>query len=267
MNNLEKLEVIFPKRPFNAQAPDFGWREHLTTPGIQPGIEGLLPNDTGKRLREVANYIDQNTDPFPPDPNVFLALKLAAHLGPLPQLPPAIGDMSAEERADLILQVVDKEPLERLPTSRDDLEPFTRIATFIGRIADMTQKYMPNLSDLVRISVILRLWAGCLHAEKTVAIQTNSGGNTAAFRESASREIDRIASGDPVYAAGVEAAVAVKMKRGERISFEGVPKGTRVFKLKPVQPQDEWERRLLGAASHCGVSLSHLAVSSEGLYE
>ena len=34
-----------------------------------------------------------------------------------------------------------------------------------------------------------------------------------------------------------------------------------------IQPQDEWERRLLAAASDCGVSLSHEAVGSEGLYE
>jgi hypothetical protein len=35
----------------------------------------------------------------------------------------------------------------------------------------------------------------------------------------------------------------------------------------PFEPQDEWERRLLSAASDCGVSLSHEAVSSEGLYD
>ena len=35
----------------------------------------------------------------------------------------------------------------------------------------------------------------------------------------------------------------------------------------PVQPRDEWERRLLGAAKDCGVSLPDAAVSSEGLYE
>ena len=34
-----------------------------------------------------------------------------------------------------------------------------------------------------------------------------------------------------------------------------------------IQPRDEWERRLLAAATDCGVSLSHEAVSSEGLYE
>ena len=34
-----------------------------------------------------------------------------------------------------------------------------------------------------------------------------------------------------------------------------------------IQPRDEWERRLLSAATDCGVALSHEAVSSEGLYE
>jgi hypothetical protein len=34
-----------------------------------------------------------------------------------------------------------------------------------------------------------------------------------------------------------------------------------------VQPRDDWERRLLEAASDCGVALSHEAVSSEGLHD
>ena len=37
--------------------------------------------------------------------------------------------------------------------------------------------------------------------------------------------------------------------------------------VPPVVPQDEWERQLLGAASDCGVSLPHSALSSDGLYE
>ncbi len=32
-------------------------------------------------------------------------------------------------------------------------------------------------------------------------------------------------------------------------------------------PRDEWERRLLGLAKDCGVSLSDQAVSREALYE
>jgi hypothetical protein len=41
----------------------------------------------------------------------------------------------------------------------------------------------------------------------------------------------------------------------------------RFLAAAPPQPRDEWERRLLGAARDCGVSLPHSAVSSEGLYE
>lgn len=32
-------------------------------------------------------------------------------------------------------------------------------------------------------------------------------------------------------------------------------------------PRDDWEQRLLGAATDCGVSLPHSALSSDGLYE
>jgi len=34
-----------------------------------------------------------------------------------------------------------------------------------------------------------------------------------------------------------------------------------------IQPQDEWERRLLEVATDCGVSLSDEALSREALYE
>jgi hypothetical protein len=34
-----------------------------------------------------------------------------------------------------------------------------------------------------------------------------------------------------------------------------------------IQPQDEWERRLLEAATDCGVSLSNEALSREEMYD
>jgi hypothetical protein len=36
---------------------------------------------------------------------------------------------------------------------------------------------------------------------------------------------------------------------------------------RTIQPRDEWERRLLGAAVDCGRSLTNQVLSSEGLYE
>jgi hypothetical protein len=35
----------------------------------------------------------------------------------------------------------------------------------------------------------------------------------------------------------------------------------------PLEPRDEWERRLRQIATDCGVSLANDAVSSEGIYE
>ena len=41
----------------------------------------------------------------------------------------------------------------------------------------------------------------------------------------------------------------------------------RFLAVAPLEPRDDWERRLLEAASDCGVALSNEDVSSEGLYE
>ncbi len=41
----------------------------------------------------------------------------------------------------------------------------------------------------------------------------------------------------------------------------------RFLVMPPIVPQDEWERRLFGAARDYGVSLSNWAVSSEGIYD
>jgi hypothetical protein len=38
-------------------------------------------------------------------------------------------------------------------------------------------------------------------------------------------------------------------------------------KVPPVEPRDDWERRLFEAAIDCGVSVPDSALSSDGLYE
>jgi hypothetical protein len=37
--------------------------------------------------------------------------------------------------------------------------------------------------------------------------------------------------------------------------------------VPPVEPRDEWERKLFGSAIDCGVSVPDSALSSDGLYE
>ncbi len=41
----------------------------------------------------------------------------------------------------------------------------------------------------------------------------------------------------------------------------------RFLAAAPPQPRDEWERRLLGLAKDCGLSLPDWAVSREALYD
>jgi hypothetical protein len=38
-------------------------------------------------------------------------------------------------------------------------------------------------------------------------------------------------------------------------------------KAPAVEPQDDWERKLFGAAIDCGVSVPDAALSSDGLYD
>lgn len=41
----------------------------------------------------------------------------------------------------------------------------------------------------------------------------------------------------------------------------------RFLSVPAIQPQDEWERRLVGLAKNCGVSLSNESLSRDELYE
>jgi hypothetical protein len=50
---------------------------------------------------------------------------------------------------------------------------------------------------------------------------------------------------------------------------QALPEGAkvRIEIQQPVGAKEEWLRRLRSAATDCGVSLSHEALSSEGLYD
>jgi hypothetical protein len=66
-------------------------------------------------------------------------------------------------------------------------------------------------------------------------------------------------------------AVLVEQAQRQGVTPEALALQTlheRFIGRRPViEPRDEWERRLFSAATDCGVSLSHEALSSEGLYE
>ena len=67
------------------------------------------------------------------------------------------------------------------------------------------------------------------------------------------------------------ASALIESARGRGIAPEALALETLrerfLTTAEAIQPRDDWERRLLDAASDCGVSLSDSALSSEGLYE
>lgn len=69
---------------------------------------------------------------------------------------------------------------------------------------------------------------------------------------------------------GLTAQAKVQGVTSERLALEKLHQEFAVAaseqRPQPFEPQDEWERRLLQAASPAGVSLSNEAVSSEGIY-
>jgi hypothetical protein len=64
----------------------------------------------------------------------------------------------------------------------------------------------------------------------------------------------------------LEAAISEQAKRRgvdpEKLALDALRD-----RFLPIEPKDEWERKLLEAASDCGISLSNEAVSSEGIYD
>lgn len=101
---------------------------------------------------------------------------------------------------------------------------------FISQIAELSEVFVTDLEDdEKRVNVTLRIWAGCLDAAKTIAMETRNGPNTRREREILFKStIDPRSLTDPIYCAGVEAAPFFKSQRNEQFSFDGVPKHSKV---------------------------------------
>jgi hypothetical protein len=241
MDNVDKVEISLPARKFKAGQSDILWLEHLNTPGIHPGAKALKPGAVSMKLRQLADYIDLNTDPFPPDSNMMLALSIAQELAPSVSVPASILAMTPDQQADLILKHV-IEPRQRLPVSLDDLEPFIHVSQMIGTAGRGSAAEIPDVPDaLERVSILVRMWAGCLCAGKTIANDTRSGPNTKQIREQNARAIENRAAADTAFAAGLPAAMIIKLRESrthgrQMYTFDGVPAGTRIRDLQKLIP-------------------------------
>jgi hypothetical protein len=152
------------------------------------------------------------------DRNMAVALALGHGLasGEL-GLPSGLADVNTRAR---LVEEVDR------PLLNDEhgIERFDVLGAQIRHMAACTEPLIPDVTDpLDRAAVALRLWAGCLMAAKTIAVETRSGPNTAAGRTELFAMIDQLAAADPVFCAGVEAAPSFKRLRNQTFSLDGVP--------------------------------------------
>ena len=85
-----------------------------------------------------------------------------------------------------------------------------------------------QISEISKKSVILRLWSGCLDAAKSVATETLDGATSPQIRKEHFFQIDIFAKWDSIYRAGVETAPALKKRRKQYYSFDGVPQDSSV---------------------------------------
>lgn len=80
-----------------------------------------------------------------------------------------------------------------------------------------------QISEILKKNIILRLWSGCLDAAKSIATETLDGITSPETRNGHFFQIDIFARWDSVYRAGVETAPALKKRRKQYYSFDGVP--------------------------------------------
>jgi hypothetical protein len=159
------------------------------------------------------------------DPNMELAYQFASGLGRIPALPQSLTDSS---QCAGVVNEIDR-PFAG-ETFESGYETIRAVGESIAHIANAAPSCVPDLAGpLEAVNILLRLWAGCLMAAKTIATETRSGPNTAALRqETFASVIDPRASADHVFRAGVQAAIPFKKLRGQSYSLDGVPKASPV---------------------------------------
>ena len=103
----------------------------------------------------------------------------------------------------------------------------------LKNILKIGKKYFPNLSDNELLSMLLRLWVGCISASKLIADSTMDGPNTLETRKFFfETKIDPICEVDKIYRAGVEIAPLFKKYRSQSVDYTGIPETSCVRKYQ-----------------------------------
>lgn len=158
------------------------------------------------------------------DPTMNMALDLANEIGPPPALPPSLESITARV---CLMEVIEKRVIPKI-----DYSSHESWQSSLGRAADILAQ---NPSSIIGVSnpkdranIILRLWAGCMSAAKTIALQTRAGPNSIKSRAKLAPFLNTISANDPICAAGIAAAPLFKANRKEFYSLKGLPSGSLV---------------------------------------
>ncbi len=157
-----------------------------------------------------------------PDYNWETALIWANRQGPTPALPESLANVVQRAR---LVNAINGPFMSNLPQGDLRLLSAAQIQERLALLATLSLDYIPDCTDAdLRTRLALKLWSGCISAEKTVALDTMDGVMTAQERSRIfSQIIDPIARTDEIYRAGVEAGPAFKELNRQEISLEGVP--------------------------------------------
>jgi hypothetical protein len=183
-----------------------------------------------KAITTIMDGLRMNPPEYTTDPNTAIAYECSNLLGPIDSLPESLKEMDVKRAK--YLDFVDK---KMIASSR--LWEFNNEQQIGSFLANINEKSIPWIYDIAdgrqRINITLRLWAGCLDAEKFLwKIYVNIRGDwgineeaiTSDMRAKAFKEsIDPKALSDPIYHAGVEAAPILRRLRNEPIFIDGIP--------------------------------------------
>jgi hypothetical protein len=168
------------------------------------------------------------------DPTMQVAFEIGRERSTTSDLPASLADLDARAR---LVSETDPPAEWTTDVTRDRREwSYSHIVSadshrirLLARIApalkEAAARLLPDVADEdARLSICLRLWAGCLDGAKIIALGTKLGPNTPESRprDHAATVAPRAAI-DPIYAAGAEAALAFKRLRNQETCFDGVP--------------------------------------------
>jgi hypothetical protein len=168
-----------------------------------------------------------------PDPTMSLAFEVGRQLSEVTELPQRLRRVKA--RARLVSGV--NPPINWTPdTAAPGDWPWRFQVTLDNQSGILLVRLTPGVSanawrllpeivdESERLSLSLRLWAGCIDGAKTIALGTRSGRNTPEIRRVTAGMIAQRAAVDPIYAAGARAAAAFKHFVRQSVGWVGVPK-------------------------------------------